>query len=229
MFEALFIAYGTGFVLGYLSNDTVTLGGVTAKNIEFGQVLYMANFFSQVPIDGILGLAFPLIATDKVLPVLDAMWAQGLLSKFMFSTYLSSAVNSSSSVLFLGGVDESYYTGSIVWADVLLPSYWLVGMGSVAVNNATVHHCGAGYCPTVIDTGTSILLFSPEVGNPVIARLLLSVVLLMCEFAIDFEADSSCQVRLLQPGLAAHYFLYSGRRLWWTSPHAGAGFLRHSG
>jgi hypothetical protein len=165
--EALFIPYGTGFVLGYLSNDTVTLGGVTATQVQFGQALYMANFFSSVPIDGILGLAFRDIATDGVLPVLDEMWEQGRLQKFMFSTYLSSVVNSSASRLFLGGTDPSYYTGNIVWADVLIPSYWLVGLGAVGVNNKTVHSCGAGYCPTVIDTGTSILLFSPEVGNPV--------------------------------------------------------------
>ncbi len=165
--EALFIPYGTGFVLGYLSNDTVTLGGVSVNQVEFGQALYMANFFAQVPIDGILGLAFPAIATDGVLPVLDEMWQQGRIQQFMFSTYLSSVVNSSNSRLFLGGVDPSYFSGNIVWADVIVPSYWLVGMASVGVANKTVHTCGLDYCPTVIDTGTSILLFSPEVGNPV--------------------------------------------------------------
>jgi len=40
----------------------------------------------------------------------------------------SSNAGDDTSVLFLGGVDKSYYTGSIVWADVILPSYWLVGM-----------------------------------------------------------------------------------------------------
>ena len=149
---------------------------MTAKNVQFGQALYMANFFSQVPIDGILGLAFPDIATDSVQPVLDAMWQQNLLQQFMFSTYLSSVVNSTASRLFLGGFDSSYFTGSVVWADVLLPSYWLVGMKSVAVSGSTVHNCGLGYCPTVIDTGTSILLFSPEVGNPVRQRLLFAFV-----------------------------------------------------
>lgn len=36
--EVLFLPYGTGFVLGYLSNDTVTFGGISVPNVEFGQV-----------------------------------------------------------------------------------------------------------------------------------------------------------------------------------------------
>lgn len=74
-------------------------------------------------------------------------------------------------MLFLGGVDANYYSGKFVWADVLIPSYWLVGMGGVYVNGTQVHHCGLSYCPTVIDTGTSILLFSPEVGDPILKKI----------------------------------------------------------
>lgn len=128
----------------------------------------MAKFFSEVAIDGILGLAFPLIATDKVLPLLDEMWQQKLIAKFEFSTFLDSTPNSTSSRLFLGGSDPAYYSGDFVWADVIIPSYWLVGMGKVGVANETVHDCGLDYCPTVIDTGTSIILLSPEVGKPLL-------------------------------------------------------------
>ena len=151
--RALFIPYGTGFVLGYLSNDTVTFGGVKITNVQFGQALYMASFFANVPIDGILGLAFPDIATDKVTPVLDRMNQEGLLEKFEFSVYLDSTPGTKNSRLFLGGVNSDYYTGNFTYADVLIPSYWLVGMGKVYVDNKVVHSCGLNYCPAVIDTG----------------------------------------------------------------------------
>lgn len=131
--KALFIPYGTGFVLGYLSNDTVTFGGIpitgwslflywfvlflsNLPGVQFGQALYMADFFAEIPIDGILGLAFPDIATDAVTPVLDVMWQQKLLAKFQFSTFLSSKVNGTDSMLFLGGTDPSYFSGNFVWA-----------------------------------------------------------------------------------------------------------------
>lgn len=55
--EALFVPYGTGFLLAYLSNDTVTITGnpgLTVPNVKFGEAIYMADFFSSAPIDGIL-------------------------------------------------------------------------------------------------------------------------------------------------------------------------------
>lgn len=168
--RALFIPYGTGFLLGFLSNDTVTFGGVPITNVTFGQAVYMASFFSQVPIDGILGLAFPDIAADGVVPVLDMMWAQGLISQFMFSTYLSSTPNDNSSMLFLGGVDPAYFSGPIHWSPVILPSYWVVGMRNVTIGPGASHVCSP-HCPAVIDTGTSILAFPPHVGNPILKAI----------------------------------------------------------
>jgi hypothetical protein len=104
--EVLFVPYGTGFIFGYLSNDTVTVGtganAVDVVNVEFGEVLYMAgcvvdlrtrlcrdksffliatDFFADFPIDGILGLGYSSIAADNVVPVFDLMWQQGVRSR----------------------------------------------------------------------------------------------------------------------------------------------------
>jgi hypothetical protein len=74
--EILFIPYGTGFVFGFLSNDTTQVGSIQVKQQEFGEAVYMAEFFEDVPIDGILGLGYPEIATDGVTPVFDNMMKQ---------------------------------------------------------------------------------------------------------------------------------------------------------
>lgn len=68
--------FRTGFLLGYLSNDTVNVGGISVQSVEFGEAIYVADFFEDLPLDGILGLAYPSISQDDVLPVFDQMMAQ---------------------------------------------------------------------------------------------------------------------------------------------------------
>jgi len=159
--ESLFIPYGTGFVLGYLSNDSVTIADIVVQNQQFGEILYMADFFHDVPIDGILGLGFPDIAQDGVPPVFDNMIKQNLISHDIFSVYLSNIQGDDSSFILFGDVDSDYYTGPISYAPVLVPSYWLVGMDAAYVGGEATHLCELDYCPTVIDTGTSIIVGPP--------------------------------------------------------------------
>jgi cathepsin D len=169
--QPLFIPYGTGFMLGYLSNDTVQLGSLAVKNVEFGEAFWMAEFFADVPIDGILGLAFSDIASDNVVPVFDLIMQQKLLPKNQFSFYLSNIDGDDSSVMLLGGTDPKYYTGNFYWTKVMLPSYWLVGLGGIYVSGKLVHECTLDYCPTVIDTGTSIIIAAPWTIDPLIKSI----------------------------------------------------------
>ena len=47
------------------------------------------DFFYYSPFDGILGLAFPSIASSGATPVFDNMMTEGLVAKDLFSVYLS--------------------------------------------------------------------------------------------------------------------------------------------
>jgi len=169
--QPLFIPYGTGFMLGYLSNDTVGVGSIQVRNQEFGEAIWMAQFFEDVPIDGILGLGFQDISMDNVVPVFDNMIYQKLLAKNQFSVYLSNNQGDNSSVILFGGTDPRYYTGAFFYAKVLLPSYWLVGLGGVYVNGSLVHECLFDYCPAVIDTGTSIIIAPPYAIDSLISAI----------------------------------------------------------
>lgn len=107
----------------------------------FGESLYLAEFFEQAPIDGILGLAFKDIAVDKVTPVFDNMIEQvsyqhnpeeierhmfnqrlihfslqKLLEKNQFSVYLSNTQYDNTSVMLFGGTDPQYYTGNAAFS-----------------------------------------------------------------------------------------------------------------
>lgn len=141
--------YRTGFVIGYLSNDTLTMAGLTVKNVEFGEILWMADFFADIPLDGILGLGYPSIAQDGVVPVFDMMMQQKLLEKNQFSVFLSNIEGDQSSALLLGGTDPKYYEGTFVYSEVIYPSYWLVGADYVYVNGKILYTCDFT-CPTGI-------------------------------------------------------------------------------
>ena len=160
--ESFFIPYGTGSVYGKLAADDLQVAGLTVTNTTFGMAEYMAEFFAQVPqIDGILGLAYENIAVDHVEPVLDTMAARGVIPSASFSTYFSSDWNSTDSKLFFGGAPQEYYEGTMTYAAVSLPSYYLVTMGKYGAGTFE-HKCALGDCPAVIDTGTSAIVMSTK-------------------------------------------------------------------
>jgi len=158
-------------MLGYLSNDTVGVGSINVVRQEFGEAIWMAEFFEEFPIDGILGLGFQDIAMDGVTPVFDNMIAQKLLQKNQFSVYLSNIQGDSSSVILFGGTDPKYYTGNFYYSKVLLPSYWLIGMAGIYTSGNQVYECPLDYCPTVIDTGTSIIIAPPYAIDSLISSI----------------------------------------------------------
>jgi Eukaryotic aspartyl protease len=64
------IRYGSGSVSGFVSNDVVTVSGITVKNIDFGESTKLSGVaFLASKFDGILGMAFPSISVDGMIPV----------------------------------------------------------------------------------------------------------------------------------------------------------------
>ncbi|XP_026851318.1 pepsin A-like isoform X1 [Electrophorus electricus] len=153
--EALSIQYGTGSMTGYLGYDTVTVGGISVQNQIFGLSESEAPFMATMVADGILGLAYQTIASDDATPVFDNMMNQGLVSQDVFSVYLSSS-GEQGSVLLLGEIDSSYYTGNIYWIPLSSETYYQVTMDSVSINGQIVA-CSGG-CQAIVDTGTSLIV-----------------------------------------------------------------------
>ncbi|XP_078514911.1 pepsin A-like [Lissotriton helveticus] len=160
---SLSIGYGTGSMTGVLGYDTVEVGGLTVTSQVFGLAYTEADFFSQMQFDGILGLAFPSIASDSATPVFDNMWSQGLLSADLFSVYLSPN-GASGSVVIFGGYESSYYTGTLNWIPLSAETYWQITLESVSMNGNVIA-CNGG-CQAIIDTGTSLIAgLSPGISN----------------------------------------------------------------
>ncbi|NP_001079037.1 pepsinogen 4, group I (pepsinogen A) L homeolog precursor [Xenopus laevis] len=149
------IQYGTGSMSGFLGYDTLQVGNIQISNQMFGlSESEPGSFLYYSPFDGILGLAFPSIASSQATPVFDNMWSQGLIPQNLFSVYLSSDGQTGSYVLF-GGVDNSYYSGSLNWVPLTAETYWQITLDSVSINGQVIA-CSQS-CQAIVDTGTSLM------------------------------------------------------------------------
>ncbi|NXV23413.1 PEPA protein, partial [Cepphus grylle] len=125
-------------------------------------------FFYYTPFDGILGLAFPSIASSGATPVFDNMMVQNLVAKDLFSVYLSKDGRSGSFVLF-GAIDPLYTTNGITWIPLSAETYWQIRMDSVSIGGEGIA-CAFG-CQAIVDTGTSLLAV-PDRALGTILRIL---------------------------------------------------------
>nr|XP_003220239.1 PREDICTED: embryonic pepsinogen [Anolis carolinensis] len=157
--QTMSIQYGTGSMQGILGYDTLTVTGITVPKQEFALSSSEPGvFFTYVPFDGILGLGYPSIAVSDVTPVFDNMMNEGLVQENLFSVYLGRG--GTGSIITFGGIDESYYTGSINWIPVTEQGYWQIELDSILVNGEAIA-CSDG-CQAIVDTGTSLVAGPPS-------------------------------------------------------------------
>ncbi|XP_007076462.1 chymosin-like [Panthera tigris] len=153
--EPLSIQYGTGSMQGFLGLDTVTVSSIVDPQQTVGlSTQEPGNVFTYSEFDGILGLAYPSLASEYSVPVFDNMMQKHLVAKDLFSVYLDR--NGPGSMLTLGAIDPSYYTGPLHWVPVTVQEYWQFTVDRVTVNGVVVA-CDGG-CQAILDTGTSMLV-----------------------------------------------------------------------
>uniref|UniRef100_A0A670Z8T6 pepsin A n=1 Tax=Pseudonaja textilis TaxID=8673 RepID=A0A670Z8T6_PSETE len=158
--QSVSITYGTGSMTGFLGYDTVQVGSIDVTNQIFGlSQTEPGSFLYYAPFDGILGLAYPRLSASGATPVFDNMMSEGLVSQDLFSVFLSSDGQQGSFVMF-GGIDSSYYTGSLNWVPLSAELYWQITLDSITVNGQTIA-CSGG-CQAIVDTGTSLLVGPPN-------------------------------------------------------------------
>ena len=87
--------------------------GVWVQDQKFAEAVEEPGLtFVAAKFDGILGLGYPKIAVDGILPPINNMMAQSQLSAGVFAFYLNRTPNAEDGgELSIGGVDESRYTG----------------------------------------------------------------------------------------------------------------------
>ncbi|KAM9705997.1 renin [Dama dama] len=149
------IHYGSGKVKGFLSQDLVTVGGITVTQ-TFGEVTELPLMpFMLAKFDGVLGMGFPAQAVGGVTPVFDHILAQRVLTEDVFSVYYSRNSHLLGGEIMLGGSDPQYYQENFHYVSISKPGSWQIRMKGVSLRSTTLL-CEEG-CMVVVDTGASYI------------------------------------------------------------------------
>ena len=146
------IQYGSGALSGFLSNDDVSIGGITVNQQTFAEATSFPSIQMELgAFDGICGMAYQSISVDGVTPPFVNMVLDNLVDQPVFGVALSDDPSKAGEML-LGGIDTSKFSGSLSYYPLISESYWEIALNGITLGGTSVSQARKG----VVDTGTSI-------------------------------------------------------------------------
>ncbi|CAD6196128.1 unnamed protein product [Caenorhabditis auriculariae] len=120
------IQYGSGSCSGHLGKDTITFGGLTVQTQEFGVANHLAEVFGYQPVDGILGLGWPSLAVDKVVPPMQNVLSQ--LDQPIFTVWLDRKLalsnGGNAGLITYGALDNVNCAATVNYVPLSAETYW---------------------------------------------------------------------------------------------------------
>jgi hypothetical protein len=179
------IQYGSGPVSGFLSQDTLSVGGLVVEDQYFAEVnvtkglgpaYYLGKF------DGLFGLAFDSISVSHLKTPFHRLVEEGKLDEPVFAFYLGDKADGE---LTFGGTDKNHYKGELSYVDVTSPTYWSVKLDAVQVKSTKM----TSVDKAIIDSGTS-LIAGPKDQIAELAKLVGAHKFIMGEYLISCTEDA---------------------------------------
>ncbi|KAL0073404.1 secreted aspartyl protease [Phycomyces blakesleeanus] len=163
------ISYGDGSTAsGLLGYDTVRLGDLAIKEQGIELAEFESPSFMYKPIDGLLGLGFSSLNTLKnIATPVDNLISQKIISKPIFSTYYGKEASGGGGEIIFGDYNPKHIDGPLT----TIPVNNTQGFWGVNVKNVKVGKTSVVTAPfdAIIDTGTTLLLFTDEVAHSIAA------------------------------------------------------------
>jgi pepsin A len=133
------ITFGTGELKGPQGIDDLHVGPFTIRQQTFGMIQHeIGSVFSEVPFEGILGLAFPAMSANGVTPFFDNAIKQKVMKRNEFAFYFN-ADDKAGNGIFWGGVDPNFYEGEIKMFPVSTPYYWSLDLHKFMIGDEEIH------------------------------------------------------------------------------------------
>ncbi|KAJ7701588.1 acid protease [Mycena rosella] len=182
------IFYGDGStVTGPVFTDTVTVAGVKASDQYFSPVTTLSASFTDDPVDGILGLAFPAISNLNKNPFFNTASKDGTVDANQFGFFLAS----NNSELYLGGTNANKFSGNIEYHTVNKSTgFWQIPNARAKVGSTTAV---SGF-ETIIDSGTTIMYGPPAAVKEIYAKVKGSAVFDSTNGYYSFPCNSTPEI-----------------------------------
>ncbi|ORZ01430.1 endopeptidase [Syncephalastrum racemosum] len=151
------IQYGTGSLEGFISHDTLRVGGISVENQGFAESVKEPGFtFALARFDGIFGLGYDRISVKGVVPPFYHMVNRDLVDEPLFSFWLNNGGDEGNGgELVFGGTDPAHYEGEITYAPIRRKGYWEIELEDVKFDGESIDLDPVG---AAIDTGSSLLV-----------------------------------------------------------------------
>jgi hypothetical protein len=184
------IEYGSGACTGFLSQDTLNVGGLTLPEQIFAEITDASGMgvgYKVGKFDGILGLAFDELAVcgdpndggyipGCVPTPFGRLASTGVIDEAVFSFYLGGLtpdfpanMTGFPGELTLGGIDEDHYTGDLAYVPVSKAGYWQITVDSVGIDGTDFST--ADTREAIVDSGTSMLVGPPDAMDQLADKL----------------------------------------------------------
>ncbi|TKR76285.1 hypothetical protein L596_017444 [Steinernema carpocapsae] len=155
------IQYGSGSCDGTLGQDTVQFAGLTVKTQVLGVASSIADVFGNQPVDGIMGLGWPALAVDGVIPPVQNLISQGSLDKPLFSVWMDRKIQTDqgnpAGLITYGAIDGQNCDSHINYVPLTSKTYWQFAQSGFSSGSYSYSNTDQ----VISDTGTS-WIYAPQ-------------------------------------------------------------------